>query len=89
MWECHKDCQEGCGHVSLQRGSRWWLTEVVGVSEGKESGISAEMEKRWVLTQAWKVVDGMEWEKGQVVIVGRRWIGREVSWKGRNSRCCN
>ena len=79
MWEGHENWQEGCGHVSRRRESRWWLTEAARVSEGKESGISAEMEKRLVVTQAWKVVDGMEWEKGQVVSAGRHGIGREVS----------
>ena len=51
-----------------------------------------EIEERRIVTQAWKVVDGVEWRKGRVVSEGRRWIGREVS--GRRDRiqmkvCCD
>ena len=46
VWEGHEEWLEGCGHVSRQQGGRWWLKEAAGVSEGKESWISAEIEER-------------------------------------------
>ena len=46
VWEGHEEWQEGCGHVSRRRGGRWRLTEAAGVSEGKESWISAEIDER-------------------------------------------
>ena len=47
---------------------------------------SAEIEEMLV-SEAWKVVDGVEWRKGRVVSVGRQRIGRAVSWRGRSNRC--
>ena len=43
----------------------------------------------WLVTGLWKVVDGMECERGWVVSAGRRWSGREVSRGRQSSRCCN